>query len=148
MKLRNATFPSLLLMVLAVSLICPATNASAQATGTIYIPFAFTANHQQVPAGSYKVDLLSDRYLALIDSKTGTTRTVLLVRPELGPNVSARSGFVFQFSGVRYYLKEVKIAGSSMRSELTVQPKPEPAMAKGAAPEGSTIEIAIRSDKK
>ncbi len=144
MKLRIAAFPSLLLMASVVSLICPATNASAQATGTIYIPFAFTANHQLVPAGSYKVDLLSDRYLALIDSKTGTTRTVLLVRPEQGQNVSARSGFVFHGSGEHYFLKEVKIAGSSMRSELAVQPKLEPLVAKGAALESSTIEIAMK----
>ena len=144
MKLRIATFPSLLLMASVVSLICPATNVAAQATGTIYIPFAFTANHQLVPAGSYKVDLLSDRYLALIDSKTGTTRTVLLVRPEQGPNISARSGFVFHGSGDRYFLKEVKIAGSSMRSELAVQPKPEPVVAKGAALESSTVEIAMK----
>ena len=142
MKLRIATFPSLLLIASAVSMIFPATCASAQATGTIYIPFAFTANHQLVPSGFYKVDLLSDRYLALIDSKTGTTRTVLLVRPEQGPNVSARTGFVFHGSGQRYFLKEVKIAGSSMRSELAVQPRPERTLAKGAASESSTIEIA------
>jgi len=144
MKLRIAAFPSLLLIASALSLICPATNASAQATGTIYIPFAFTANHQLVPAGFYKVDLLSDRYLALIDSKTGTARTVLLVRPEQGPNISARTGFVFHSSGARYVLKEVKIAGSSMRSELAVQPKPERVVAKGGALESSTIEIAIK----
>jgi hypothetical protein len=56
--------------------------------------------------------------------------------------VNARNGFVFYFSGKRYYLKEVKIAGSSMRSELVTQPRPELALAKGAAPETSTIEIA------
>jgi hypothetical protein len=142
MKLRIAAFPSLLLIASALSLICSATSASAQATGTIYIPFAFTANHQLVPSGFYKVDLLSDRYLALIDSKTGTARTVLLVRPEQGSNISARTGFVFHGSGARYVLKEVKIAGSSMRSELAVQPKPEPVVAKGAPLESSTIEIA------
>jgi hypothetical protein len=133
--------PTSLLIALAVSF--ASTTASAQPAGTIYVPFAFTANHQHVPPGFYKVDLLADRYLALIDSKTGTTRTVLLVRPEQGQNVSARSGLVFHFSGVRYYLKEVKIAGSSMRSELAVQPKPERTMANGAAPEASTIEIAM-----
>ncbi len=142
MKLRNAAFTHLLLIALAVSLV--STPASAQATGTIYIPFAFTANHQVVPAGFYKVDLLSDRYLALVDGKTGTTRTVLLVRPEEGPSISTRSGFVFQGSGKRYFLKEVKVAGSSMRSELAVQPKSERVMAKGGASESSTIEIAIK----
>jgi hypothetical protein len=144
MKLRIAALPSLVLIASALSLICPATKASAQATGTISIPFEFMANHQLVPAGSYKVDLLSDRFLALIDGKTGTTRTVLLVRPEEGPNVSARTGFVLHSVGGRYSLKEVKIAGSSMRSELAVQPKPEPVMAKGGALKNSTIEIAIK----
>jgi len=142
MKLRIATFPSLLLIALAVSTIFPATNASAQATGTIYIPFAFTANHQLVPSGFYKVDLLSDRYLALIDSKTGKTQTVLMVRPAQGTKISHRSGFVFYFSGQRYYLKEVKVAGSSMHSELAVQPRHERTVAQGATPESSTIEIA------
>jgi len=142
MKFRIAAFSSLLLIGLTVSTIFPATNASAQATGTIYIPFAFTANHQLVPSGFYKVDLLSDRYLALIDDKTGTTRTILMVRPEQGPSISARTGFVFHGSGQRYFLKEVKIAGSSMRSELAVQPSPERTLAKGAASESSTIEIA------
>ena len=144
MKLRIAALPSLLLIVSGLSLICPATKASAQATGTFSIPFEFTANHQLVPAGSYKVDLLSDRFLALIDGKTGTTRTVLVVRPEEGPNASARTGFVFHSAGGRYFLKEVKIAGSSMRSELAIQPKPEPVIAKGGALKSSTIEIAIK----
>ena len=142
MKLRSAAFAHILLIALAVTI--ASTIASAQATGTIYIPFAFTANHQNVPAGFYKVDLLSDRYLALIDSKTGKTQRVLMVSPEQGPKVSTRSGFVFHVSGQRYYLKEVKIAGSSMRSELAVQPKFEPVMAKGAAPVTSTIEIAFK----
>ena len=143
MKVRNAIIARAVLMAVAVVLLY-STNATAQATGTIYTPFAFTANHQLVPSGSYKVDLLSDRYLALIDCKTGTTRTVLMVRPEQGQKVSARSGFVFHVSGQRYYLKEVKIAGSSMRSELAVQPRPELVLAKSAAPDNSTIEIAMK----
>jgi hypothetical protein len=142
MILRNAAIAHALLIGLTVGMV--SVSASAQATGSIYIPFAFTANHQNVPAGFYKVDLLSDRYLALIDSKTGATQTVLLVRPEQGSKISERSGFVFHLSGSRYYLKEVKIAGSSMRSELAIQPKFEPAMAKGEASDRSTLEIAMR----
>ena len=142
MKLRNAAFAHVLLIAFAIGI--ASTAASAQAAGTIYIPFAFTANHQHVPAGFYKVDLLSDRFLALTDSKTGTTRTVLMVRPVQGPNVSVRSGLVFHFSGVRYYLKEVKIAGSSMRSELAVQPQPERVSKTGQVTASSTIELALK----
>ena len=140
MKLRNAAFAHLLLIAMALGTVT--TSASAQAAGTVYIPFAFTANHQLVPSGFYKVDLLSDRYLALIDSKTGATKTVLLVRPEEAQKASLRTGFVFHVSGSRYYLKEVKVAGSSMHSELAVQPKAEPTFANGPAAADSTIEIA------
>ena len=142
MKLHRTALALLPLIALALSM--GSTTASAQATGTIYIPFAFTANHQLVPSGFYKIDLLSNRYLALIDSKTGATQTVLLVRPEQGTKMSARTGFVFYFSGQRYYLKEVKVAGSSVHSRLAVQPKLEPTLANGAAPESSTIEIAFK----
>jgi hypothetical protein len=140
MKLRNSNVANLLLVALALSL--GSAVASAQVTGNVYIPFAFTANHQQVPSGFYKVDLLSDRFLALISSKTGATQTVLMVRPAQEAKISERSGLAFYFSGQRYYLKEVKIAGSSVLSELAVQPKPERTLAKGAAQEGTTIEVA------
>jgi len=140
MKLRNVFLANLLLSAMVLSLSCPV--ASAQDTGSVYIPFAFTANHQQVPSGVYKIYLLSDRYLALINSKTGATQTVLMVRPAQETKISKRTGFVFYFSGRRYYLKEVKVAGSSVHSELAVQPRPERSLAKGAAPEGSTVEIA------
>ena len=139
MKLRNALVH---LFLIALALGMASTAAPAQATGTVYIPFAFTANHQIVPSGFYKIDLLSDRFLALVDSKTGTTQTILMVRPAQGTNISKRNGLVFYFSGQRYYLKEVKVAGSSMRSELAVQPVHERTLAQGAAPESSTIEIA------
>jgi len=62
MILRNAAIAHALLIGLTVGMV--SVSASAQATGSIYIPFAFTANHQNVPAGFYKVDLLSDRYLS------------------------------------------------------------------------------------
>jgi len=140
MKLRNSNVANLLLVALALSL--GSAVASAQVTGNVYIPFAFTANHQQVPSGFYKVDLLSDRFLALINSKTGATQTVLMVRPAQETKISDRSGLVFYFSGQRYYLKEVKIAGSSVLNELAVQPKPERTLAKGADQEGTTIEVA------
>jgi hypothetical protein len=84
MKLRNAIIARAVPIAVAVVLLCSTSNVSAQATGTIYTPFAFTANHQLVPSGFYNVDLLSDCYLALIDSKTGKTQTVLLVRLNQG----------------------------------------------------------------
>lgn len=128
-------------LVIALVVSLAAAAASAQSSGKIYIPFAFTANHQMVPAGSYKAELLSDRYLALINEKTGRTETILMVRPDINGTVNGRSALVFHVSGHRYYLKEVKFAGTNMRSQLAVQPKVELQVAKDKQ---ATLEVAMK----
>ena len=68
---------------LATGLLCAGATASAQTTASVTIPFAFSADNQNVEAGSYKVELLSDRYLSLRNIATNQTQ-VLMVRPEAG----------------------------------------------------------------
>jgi len=131
------------MLLIAVVMLLTATTAVAQKGGKIYIPFAFTANHQLLPAGAYQVDLLSDRFLALVNEKTGKTERVLMVRPEIASTPSERSGFVFYYSEGRFYLKEVKIAGSSMRSEMAIQPTIERKIAQNE--NSSTVEIAMNA---
>ena len=68
---------------LATGLLCAGANASAQTTASVTIPFAFSAENQYVAAGTYKVELLSDRFLSLRNIATNQTQ-VLMVRPDLG----------------------------------------------------------------
>jgi hypothetical protein len=66
--------PNLLLSLpLATSLFCSATHAGAHTTASFTVPFAFSANNQDVPAGSYNVQL-QDRFLYLRSLKS--TKTV------------------------------------------------------------------------
>lgn len=129
----------------AVALLGGATHATAQSTASVNIPFAFTANHQHVPAGHYTMQLLSDRYLALVDAKTGQTRTIVMVRPQSGPRIETRGRIVFTTDGTRYFMTEIRLAGSSMHSELVVQPKfKQEELAKAIPPKASTVEVAIK----
>jgi hypothetical protein len=144
MNRRLSTLATMLLIVVVFGLLSTATPAAAQTSASVRIPFAFTANHQQVPAGSYKVELLSDRFLALIDVKTGKTQTIVMVRPESGPAIETNSRLVFMTTGDRYYLREVKLAGSSLRSELIMQYKFEKDIARNQLPAASTVEIAMK----
>jgi hypothetical protein len=107
---------------LAAGLLCAGVSASAQSTATVHIPFAFSANHQNLAAGSYKVELLSDRYLSLRNIATNQTK-VLMVRPETGLAIETRGRMVFQQDGSRKYLAQVWIAGTSLHSEMVVQHK-------------------------
>jgi hypothetical protein len=131
---------TMLLIVAVFSL--GALAASAQISAPVYVPFAFTANHHLLPAGTYKVERLSDSFVALIDSKTGKTKGIVLVRPEAGPRIESIGGLVFASYGSTYVLKEVRMTGSSIHSALAIQPKPEPLAAKNSTK--STFTMAMR----
>ena len=91
-------------------------------------------------AGSYKVELLSDRYLSLRNIATNKTQ-VLMVRPEAGQAIETRGRLVFQQEGSRKYLAQVWIAGTSLHSEMAVQHKRERESAENKV---TTVELALK----
>ena len=133
---------SILSLSLAAGLLCAGANASAQTTASVSIPFAFSADNQIIQAGHYKLELLSDRYVALHNTSTNQTQ-VLMVRPESGTAIETRGRLVFHQEGSKKYLAQIWIAGSSLHSEMAVQHKPERALARNA-PGASTIEVAMK----
>jgi hypothetical protein len=77
MTSRIANLSNLILSLsLATGLLCAGATASAQTTASVTVPFAFSADNQNVAAGSYKVELLSDRYLSLRNIATNQTRWI------------------------------------------------------------------------
>jgi hypothetical protein len=144
MTRRAAALTNLFLsLALATGLLCAATGASAQTTTKVTIPFGFSAGHQYVPAGSYQVQLLSDRFLSLRNIKTDKTQ-VVMVRPESGQVTETQGRLVFQRHEGRLSLKQVWIAGTNMHSELVCAHGSEPTVAKGTPPPDSTIELALK----
>src|SRR3974390_3605397 len=87
-------------------------GASAQQRIQVTIPFAFTANHQLMPAGDYQVRLVNPDVMMLIADGTKTDKGIYLeIRPESELNAETHSCLTFLHPGARYYLKEVRIAG-------------------------------------
>ena len=125
---------------LATGVLCAGATASAQTTMSVTIPFGFSADHHNVEAGTYKVELLSDRYLSLRNVATNQTQ-VLMVRPEAGQAIETRGRLVFQLEGSRKYLAQVWIAGTSLHSEMAVQHKRESESAKSKV---TTVELALK----
>jgi hypothetical protein len=144
MNRRAAKLTNLVLnLSLATSLLCAGAHASAQVTQSVTIPFAFSANDHFLPAGAYKVQLLSDRFLSLRNVNTDKTQ-ILLVRPDEGRVIETRGRLIFRRDGGRNYLTQVWIAGTNVHSELAVRPKPEQAFAKGVAPQDPSFEVALK----
>ncbi|MGA7107778.1 MAG: hypothetical protein WBY75_08565 [Terracidiphilus sp.] len=144
MTSRIANLSTLILSLsLTTGLLCAAATASAQSTASVTIPFAFSADSHYVPAGTYKVELLTDRYLSLRNVATDQTQ-VQMVRPEAGQAIETRGRLVFQQDGTRKYLAQVWIAGTSLHSEMAVQHKSQSESAKSKATPASTIELAVK----
>jgi hypothetical protein len=142
MTSRIANISNLILSLsMATGLLCAGATASAQTTiASVTIPFGFSANNQNVEAGSYKIELLSDRYLSLRNTATNKTQ-VLMVRPEAGQAIETRGRLVFQQEGSRKYLAQVWIAGTSLHSEMAVQHKRESQLATSKT---TTVELALK----
>jgi hypothetical protein len=86
----------LLILPLATGLLCAASNASAQTSATFTVPFAFSANNWDMPAGSYNVQRLTYRIVSLRNLKTGRNH-LLMVRPDDSERMTDTTGrLVFQ----------------------------------------------------
>jgi hypothetical protein len=140
MTRRHSSITHLFLIAMAAGLLLAGTHASAQRKATVNIPFAFTANHQAMPAGHYTLELLSDRFLSFTDSQTWKHHSVIMVQPESGSYIDTRSRLRFLVSGDRYYLTEVRFAGSSMLSKTVIQRPPARELAKNQQTD-SSVEI-------
>ena len=143
MKRRSFSISHLLLIALTAGLLLAGAHASAQSKATVYIPFAFAANHQTMPAGHYSLELLSDRFLCFSDSRTGKHQAVIMVQPESGQYIETRGRLRFLVRDRRYYLMEIRFAGSSMHSRPVVTRSLARELAKNPQPD-SSIEIAIK----
>lgn len=139
---RAAILTNLLLSLpLAAGLLGSASTASAQTSLNVNVPFAFTANNQHLPAGQYRVERLSERFLSIRNLKTASTVTVM-VRPEEGRIFESYSRLVFGREGNRNYLTQVWTPGTNRYSQLVTRPSFNQELAKH--PASSIIEVASK----
>jgi hypothetical protein len=142
--LRAAILSNLLFSLpLAAGLLGSATAASAQDSLEVNVPFAFSANHQHLPAGSYRVERLSERCVSIRDIKTARTMLVM-VRPEEGRALESHSRLVFDRQGNQNYLTQVWIPGTSTYSKLTARPPQINQELAKHQPAHSTVEVASK----
>ena len=141
MKRYISSLVNLLLVAVATGLLTGAC-AFSQQKATVYVPFAFTANHQTMSAGHYRLELLSNRFLIFSDSGSGEHRAVILVNPDSTTYIETRGRMRFVVDRSRYFLTEIYFAGSSMHSHALVQPSL--ARELKAQNTTSTVEIAMK----
>jgi hypothetical protein len=92
------------------------------------IPFPFTVEHRQFPAGEYVIQINEGGWLA-VRSADGKQSTVALTMPAHGKALDSRGVVVFRQYGDRYFLSQVRVAGSETGRE-TLQAQDEVELAK------------------
>jgi hypothetical protein len=130
-----------MLFALAGMLAIPAAYAQDSHRVVADIPFAFTVNHQVLPAGEYEVS--DAAYGTVLIQSKDREHTVITVANSAVDNDRALPGkLVFQHYGDRYFLHEIFSPGVSIGRELP-RIKVEREMAGNQA--GSTVEVAALS---
>ena len=85
--------------------------AAAQAQLTVTIPFDFSANDQNVPAGKYRISLQAPRYLSFVDTQSTKKQYLMLVQPTWEQNSKDWGRLIFRRYGDSNYLYQVWMPG-------------------------------------
>ncbi len=78
---------------------------------TADIPFSFTANGIQLPAGNYRFDLNNQLETVTVASQAGTQTVLDPVLTRLSPRQENEAAVVFDVVGKDHYLSEVYVPG-------------------------------------
>jgi len=82
--------------------------AAAQAQSvTVNVPFDFSANDQNVPAGTYRISLQAPRYLSFVDTQSTKKQYLMLVQPTGEQNGQDGGRLIFRRYGDSNYLYQV-----------------------------------------
>jgi len=111
-----------LVVALALALTIGASKAKAQIIGDleVNIPFQFHVGNTKLPAGEYRIQVLdnSDLKVMEISSTDGSTSALFEVQQAQANSTPTRSELVFNKYGNRYFLAELFEEGSSSGSEV------------------------------
>jgi hypothetical protein len=144
-KTRRAAILTNLLfsLPLTAGLLRSAIPATAQTSLKVDIPFAFSANNQNLPAGSYWLQRQSDYFLAIRNVKTAST-IVVMIHPEQAGALESHSRLIFDREGDHSYLSQVWTPDTNRYSKLKVRRQRDQELRTQVHPASSTVEVAAK----
>jgi hypothetical protein len=121
-RVRGRQYLLSLFIASVVALTMYPSKAQAQLVGDleVNIPFQFHAGNAKLPAGEYRVHVLDDSDLTVmeISSIDGSTSALFQVQNTDGNTVPAKSELIFNKYGNRYFLAKLSVEGSSSGSQV------------------------------
>ena len=115
-----------LLIALVFALTIYPTKAHAQIIGDleVNIPFQFHAGNAKLPAGKYRIHMLDDSDLTImeISSADGSTSALFQVQEAEANTTPAKSELIFNKYGNRYFLAKLFDEGNPSGSQVLKSP--------------------------
>jgi hypothetical protein len=121
-KVRSRRYLMPLFIALVFALTMHPSNTQAQIIDGIEanIPFQFHAGNVKLPAGKYRIHVLDDSDLTVMEitSADGSTSALFQVQDAEANTTPAKSELIFNKYGNRYFLAKLFEEGSSSGSQL------------------------------
>ena len=121
-KVARRQYLLALFAALVLALTIYASKANAQIIGDleVNIPFQFHAGNAKLPAGEYRIHVLDDSDLTVmeISSADGSTSALFQVQNTEANSTPAKSELIFNKYGDRYFLAEVFEEGNLNGSKV------------------------------
>jgi hypothetical protein len=137
MKTRKVLFAGAVAVALGMMPMAPVASAQ-DAVSQVNIPFAFSANHQELPAGHYRVLMEAENVLRLVSYETGNSAG-FVVHSARSLQTSPKNSLVFLHDERGYELTTVRFGQGSVQTEATLQSKPGEEIVKNASKSRSEI---------
>lgn len=128
-KTQMAFFAGAIAVALGVMLPAPAASAQ-QVASQATIPFAFSVNNKEFPAGHYRVVMDSENELRLMNWETGDSAGVV-VHTTRSVGTSPRNDLEFVHDEQGYELTRVRFGQGAVQTEAGLQSQAEREIAKG-----------------
>jgi hypothetical protein len=107
---------------LVLALTMGASKAKAQITGdvAVKVPFQFYAGNSKLPAGEYRIHVLDDSGLSVMEitSADGSTSALFQVQETETKDTPTKSELIFNKYGDQYFLADLFEEGESSGSEV------------------------------
>jgi hypothetical protein len=141
---------SLLSCALAIGVLASAPAAAAQSSSTtikVDVPFAFRTASQLMPAGIYRIDLLSD-HTVLLRGPGSHASTFVMVHSAIALKAPSKGAVVFDRYGNTYYLHQIWTQGDNSGRECSKsKAETETLQAQNSRPP-TLVEVALLDDTR
>ena len=108
---RISSIPTCAALALSVGAALPGPAAAQAQSVTVTIPFDFSANDQNVPAGTYRISQQDPRYLSFVDTQSTKKQYLMLVQPNWEQNSQDGGRLLFRRYGDSNFLYQVWMPG-------------------------------------